>query len=69
MVAEARQQAFQAVQIAHRHLLTAMKHLAGQRLPLSGLNYDLGGAIQELRVVHERTAEAIRSIEPHVPKA
>jgi len=45
-----------------------MKHLAGRRIPMGGVHYDLAGAIDDLRAVQAETMEAIQSIEPAVPK-
>ena len=58
-----RQQALGAAQAALRYLLSALKHLAGRRIPMGGMDYDLVSAIKDLRVVQAKMAEAIDSIE------
>jgi hypothetical protein len=63
----ARQRALDATLIAHRHLLSALKHLAGHRVPMGGLSYDLESAIRDLRVVQAKTTEAIQLLEPEAP--
>lgn len=62
----ARQQACEAAQAAHSNLTSAIKHLWGRRIPLSGMHYDTRGALTELRLAHQKMLEAIRILQSHV---
>jgi hypothetical protein len=63
---DARRQASEAAQSAHKHLSSALKHLWGVRIPMGGMHYDPRAALLELRMAHKNTVEAVQIIESHL---
>jgi hypothetical protein len=57
------ERALAAVRIANKHLMSAWQHLAGRRLPMAGVHRDFDKALADLRLVHEKTGEAIQLIQ------
>jgi hypothetical protein len=57
------QRAIAALRVANKHLLSAWKHLVGQRVPMVGRHRDLDKALADLRVVSASAGEAIELIE------
>jgi hypothetical protein len=57
------ERALTAVRIANKHLMSAWQHLAGRRLPMAGIHRDFDKALADLRLVYEKTAEAMQLIQ------